>query len=251
MRTSKSLARIRQGEIARVCQLGHYIPGFVRHAARKGYDCLWIDLEHRAMQDYQVQSLMAHARLYDLDVLLRPPTLEKTGMCRFLEDGATGLIIPHVSTEAMAREIVWKTKFPPVGERGLDNAGLDADFRDHDPDDYVAWTHRETFLAVIIETPEGVHNAEAIAAVEGIDMLFIGPGDLGLRLRQSGEMSLEEAWKQVASACERQGKVLAGPVSGPEDLSVRKMQGARFLVHGNDYDAWTHGLDQAARLWES
>ena len=141
----------------------------------------------------EVEALLLTSHRFDIDIMVRPPTLEKTGLYRYLEDGAAGLMIPHVSTVEKAEMLVQAVKFPPIGDRGLDNAGLDADYHIHDPDPYAAWANRETFLCVQIETPEAVRNVDAIAAVNGIDMIFVGPGDLGLRLRQTGEMTIDEA----------------------------------------------------------
>lgn len=242
MRKSKTLARIRNGEIIRTCVLGHYIPAYVCHAARAGFDCLWMDLEHRALTLHQTQALLAFSHLYDIDIMLRPPTLEKTGLYRYLEDGAAGLLIPHVSTVEKAEMLVDAVKFPPLGDRGIDNAGLDADFHIHDPDEYVAWANRETFLCVQIETPEGVHNADAIAAVDGVDMVFVGPGDLGLRLRQSGEMTLDDAWEIVAAACKKHGKAFGGPTIPVEEMQKRKDQGAQLLVATSEFGGWSEGL---------
>ena len=242
MRKSKTLARIRNGEPVRACVLGHYIPAYICHAARAGYDCIWIDLEHRAMSVHEVQALLAFSHLYDIDILMRPPTLEKTGIYRYLEDGAAGILIPHVSTPQKAKMLVDTVKFPPIGDRGIDNAGLDADFHIHDPDEYVAWANQETFLAVQIETPEAVHNAEAIAAVEGVDLVFVGPGDLGLRLRQSGEMTLDDAWEIVAAACKKHGKAFGAPTMGGEEMQKRHRQGAQFLVNSSEFEGWSSGL---------
>ena len=71
-----------------------------------------------------------------------------------------------------------------VGIRGLDNAGLDSDFQGHDPDEYIEHANRETFLTVQLETPEAIANVDSIAAVKGVDILFIGTGDLGMRIRR-------------------------------------------------------------------
>lgn len=242
MRKSKTLARIRAGEAIRACVLGHYIPGYICHAARAGYDCIWLDLEHRALTIREIQALLAFSHLYDIDIMLRPPTLEKAGLYRYLEDGAAGLLIPHVSTAEKARRLVDAVKFPPLGDRGIDNAGLDADFNLHDPDEYVVWANRETFLTVQIETPEGVRNAEEIAAVKGVDMIFVGPGDLGLRLRQSGEMSLDEAWNVVATACHRHGKAFGGPMRDLSEMKRRHEQGARLFIHCSEFQSWTSAL---------
>ena len=250
MRKSKTLERIRARDVIRCCVLGHYIPAYVCHAARAGYDCLWVDLEHRSMTNREVEALLAFSHLYDIDIMLRPPTLEKTGLYRYLEDGAAGLLIPHVSTAEKAEMLVAAVKFPPLGDRGIDNAGLDADFYIHDADDYVQWANRETFLCVQIETPEGVHNAESIAAVEGVDMLFVGPGDLGLRLRQSGEMTLDDAWEIVAAACKKHGKAFGGPTLPTDEMKKRKQQGAQLLVNSSEFQNWSTGLQSDIRRYD-
>ncbi len=244
MRKSKTMARIRNEEVIRTCVLGHFTPGYICHAARVGYDCIWLDLEHRALTLRETQYLLAISHLYDIDIMLRPPTLEKTGLYRYLEDGAAGLMIPFVSTTKKAKALVDAVKFPPIGDRGIDNAGLDADFHIHDADDYVAWANRETFLCVQIETPEAVRNVEEIAAVEGVDMLFLGPGDLGLRLRQSGEMSLDEAWEIVAAACRKHGVAFGGPTIAFDEMQLRKSQGAQLLVNSSEFHSWSSALQQ-------
>ena len=106
MRKSKTLARIRSNQTVRMCCLGHYIPAFVKQAAHFGFDCIWLDLEHRSIPDRDVQSLLTHSHLHDIDIMLRPPTLEKTRLYRYLEDGAAGLMIPHVNTAEKARLLV-------------------------------------------------------------------------------------------------------------------------------------------------
>ena len=118
MRKSKTLARIRNGEPVRICSLGHFIPAYAQYAARAGFDCIWLDLEHRAMNDREVQALLAFFHKFDIDCMLRPSTLEKARLYRYLEDGATGLMIPHVSTSEKARLLVDACKFPPLGDRG-------------------------------------------------------------------------------------------------------------------------------------
>ncbi len=97
MRNSKILAKIRAGKPARLAMMGHFIPIFVAHAANLGYDGIWLDLEHRAMDSREVQAMLAFFHLYDIDCMVRVPTREKGQLYRYLEDGATGLMIPHVS----------------------------------------------------------------------------------------------------------------------------------------------------------
>ncbi len=252
MRHSKTLARLRDNDTVRMCSLGHYIPAFVKHAAHFGFDCIWLDLEHRNWTDRDVQSILAFGHLFDIDIMLRAPTLEKTRLYRYLEDGATGLMIPHVSTPEKAQMLADAVNFPPLGDRGLDSAGLDADFYVHGSDDYLANVNQETFLVVQIETPQGVANADAIAAIKGVDGVFIGPGDLGLRLKHhSGDLTLEGAIEQVAAACAKHGKAWGLPVPTAADLDRRRAQGGQLLNHGGDFGAILKMLEEWAAAYEN
>ena len=246
MRRSKTLQRIRNGEIIKSCVLGHFIPAYVAHAAKAGYDCIWLDLEHRSISVRDVEYLLLASHQFDIDIMVRPPVTGKTQLYRYLEDGAAGLMIPHVSCPQMAKELVQAVKFPPIGDRGIDNAGLDADYHIHDPDTYTQWANRETFLCVQIETPEAVNRIDEIASIEGLDMIFVGPGDLGLRLRQTGEMSIDQAWERVAIACKQNNIPFGGPTLGLDEMRKRRAQGAQFLVNCSEFQAFT--LDLANKI---
>lgn len=246
MRKSKTLARIRNNETVRMCALGHYIPAYIRLAAHFGFDCIWLDLEHRSINRRDVESLLVHSHLHDIDIMVRAPTLEKTGLYRYLEDGAAGLMIPHVNTAEKARMLVDSVKFPPVGDRGIDGAGLDADYN-LGVDEYLADVNNETFLIVQIETPEAVDNIDEILSVPGLDGVFVGPGDLGLRLGlQEGGPTLEECFERVASACRKHGKAWGTPVATGDILRQRQAQGGKLLNHGGDFGAVMRMLEKCS-----
>jgi 2-keto-3-deoxy-L-rhamnonate aldolase RhmA len=248
MRRSKTLAKLRAGKAVRMCVFGHFIPAYITHAAKAGYDCLWLDLEHRQFSGREIQSLLAYCHLADIDCMIRPPTLEKTGLYRYLEDGATGLMVPHVSTAEKARMLVDAVKFPPLGDRGLDNAGLDSDFNHHGPDEYVEHANSETFLTVQLETPEAIANVDEIAAVDGVDILFIGTGDLGMRIRRLPDVgfTLEEAIERVAAAAAKAGRAWCCPAGSKEDLKRYYDMGARFVPWGSDFAAVRQMLESSA-----
>lgn len=241
MRNSKTLEKIRQNRCARVCGLGHYLPFFVRYAAHFGYDVIWLDLEHRAMTDREVQSLLSLCHHNDIDCMVRPPTQERTRLYRYFEDGATGLMMPLVSDAEEAQRIVNAVKFPPMGNRGMDGAGLDGDYglEVWQPNStYTDDANRESFIAIQIETPEALANVEEIASVPGVDALFVGPGDLGLRLNQSGnslQISLDEAIAQVATVARRQGIAWGIPAGTPELIKQYRALGAQLLAYGGDF----------------
>ena len=251
MRKSKTLARIRNNQTVRMCCLGHYMPFFVKQAAHFGFDCIWLDLEHRNFSDRDVQALLAYSHLYDIDIMVRPATLEKTRLYRYLEDGAAGLMIPHVNTAEKARMLVDAVKFPPIGDRGLDGAGLDADFYVGDTDSFVKQANEETFLVVQIETLQAVQNVDEIASVPGVDGLFIGPGDLGLRMKiDPSQGTLESAYDRVANACKRHGKAWGAPAGTPEILKQRQKQGGQLLNHGGEFGAIMNMLMDCAAAFK-
>jgi 2-keto-3-deoxy-L-rhamnonate aldolase RhmA len=251
MRKSKTLSRLRHNETVRICCLGHYIPAFIKHAAHFGFDCIWLDLEHRSLGDREVQSLLALSHRFDIDIMVRPPTLEKTRLYRYLEDGAAGLLIPHVNTVERAEMLVNAVKFPPIGDRGIDGAGLDADYLTADNANYPQAANDETFLVVQIETPAAVEQVDAIAALNGLDGLFIGPGDLGLRLRTTTtDLTLEDAFQRTADACKRHGKAWGTPVPSVDALRRRRAQGGQLLAHGGEFLAIMNVLKECASHYE-
>ena len=252
MRKSKTLARIRNNQAVRMCCLGHYIPFFVKHAAHFGFDCIWLDLEHRSFSDGDVRALLVQSHLHDIDIMVRPATTEKTALYRYLEDGAAGLMIPLVNTAEKARSLVDAVKFPPLGERGLDGAGLDADFYLGDPENFVKQSNHETFLVVQIETPQALQNVDSIASIPGVDGLFVGPGDLGLRLKlDPHNMTLEEAYAHVAAACQRHGKAWGAPTGTPEILQQRRKQGGQLLNNGGEFGAIMTMLKNSSAAFDS
>lgn len=240
MRKSKVLAQWRDNQFARFCSMGHVLPFFIRYAAYYKYDGIWLDLEHRNFDAREVQHLQALCHLYDIDCMIRPPTVQRARLYRYLEDGAAGLMIPFVSDAESARQIMAATKFPPLGNRGLDGTGLDCNFGGDSwaPDSsYIADANRETFIVAQIETPEAVANAEEIAAVPGVDALFVGPGDLGLRLDAYPEigMTIDEAVAQVAGACDKHGKVWGRTAASIDEVDRYRQQGSLMIPYGGDF----------------
>ncbi|MBD3676343.1 MAG: 4-hydroxy-2-oxovalerate aldolase [Planctomycetaceae bacterium] len=251
MRSSKFLAKIRSGNVARVCALGHYIPSYVCHAAHYDFDAIWLDCEHRAWTDREIQSMLSYFHQFDIDCMLRVPTLEKARLYRYLEDGATGLMIPHVSTPERAKELVQSIKFPPLGDRGLDGASMDSEFHFAGGETYTDEANRETFLVVQIETPEAVENVDKIAAVEGVDGLFLGPGDLGLRIRKLNlDFTIDEARAKVAEACKKHGKAWGLPAADEAQIKQFASEGAQILAHGGEFMTLKTMLAEASEKFD-
>jgi 2-keto-3-deoxy-L-rhamnonate aldolase RhmA len=241
MRKSKMLAKFRSGGFARVCGLGHYLPFFVRYAAHFRYDGIWLDLEHRAMDAREVQALIGLCKYNDIDCMVRPPTLERTKLYRYLEDGAAGFLVPLVSDPQMAYDLVQAVKYPPIGNRGLDGAGFDGDYGLDvwvPGSTYTDDANRETFLITQVETPGAVANADEIASIEGIDGLFIGPADLGLRIANAPAgttLTMEKAIETVAAAAQKHNKVWGITAGSVEEIKRFRAMGAQLVPWGGDF----------------
>lgn len=252
------LAKFRAGEFSRVCNTGHLLPFFIRYAARRKYDGIWLDLEHRTMDQREVQLLLNLCYHNDIDCMVRPSTQEAGPLYRYLEEGATGFMMPLVSNADTARRIVRAVKFPPLGNRGLDGASLDGDYglEVWKPDTtYCKDANRETFIVVQIETLEALENINQIAEVEGIDGLFIGPADLTFRLSigaDSGKkvMSFDDAVKQVANAAKRYDRIWGIATTSLDDLKRYRKMGAQLVPWGGDFalslmlNQWCEQLDE-------
>lgn len=240
MRRSKILAKIRAGQVARLCSTGSPIATFPALAAHFRYDGVWMDGEHRAWEAREIDAMIGRHHAADVDCMWRPSTKEKNALYRLLEDGATGLMIPHVGTVQEARELVQAVKYPPLGNRGIDGAGRDASFWVGAPKDYVEQANRETFLVVQIETPEALENADAIAAVPGVDVLFLGPGDMSLRLGCTAAVTDErmmDAQEKIAAAVKRHGKAWGRPAGTADDVRGLVELGAQLITFGGEFSA--------------
>ncbi len=240
MRKSKMLQKFRSGGFARVCGLGHYLPFYIRYAAHYKFDGIWFDLEHRAMDQREVQAIIMMCLHNDIDCMVRAPTLERTKLYRYLEEGATGFLMPLISDPQMASDLVQAVKYPPLGNRGMDGAGLDADFGIaawHPQSNYNAESNRETFLITQVETLQAVANAEEIASIDGIDGLFIGPADLSLRIatQGTGDLTMEKAIDTVASAAQKHGKVWGITAGSVDEIKRFREQGAQMVPWGGDF----------------
>lgn len=241
MRKSKMLEKFHSGGFARVCGLGHYLPFFVRYAAHFKYDGIWLDLEHRAMDARDVQTLIGLCKYNDIDCMVRPPTLERTKLYRYLEDGASGFLVPLVSEPQMAYDLVQAVKFPPLGNRGMDGAGFDGDYGIsvwHSGSTYNADANRETFLITQVETLQAVANAEEIASIEGVDGLFIGPADLSLRIATApagNRMTVERAIEIVAAAAQKHNKIWGVTAGSVDDIQRFRAMGAQVVPWGGDF----------------
>jgi 4-hydroxy-2-oxoheptanedioate aldolase len=216
-------------------------PEIARVAAAAGYDALWVDLEHSAMP-IDTAAHICHAAL-DLGLfpLVRTPERDLGVIGRLLDGGALGIIAPRVETAEEAAAVVAACRFPPLGHRSAIASLSSFGFAPLKPPALYEAANRAVLVKVLIESPRGIDNAGAIAAVAGVDLIGIGANDLSAELGVPGETSHPRMHAAIASAlaaCRRLGKPLVvGGIGDPVSLARWLEQGAAtFLMAGIDTD---------------
>jgi 4-hydroxy-2-oxoheptanedioate aldolase len=236
MRTNRVLEKLRQGKAVLVTTVTPYAsPKLTEMIGLLDFDCVWIDMEH---QDYSYDQLFDMAlgcRATGIEPMARIRKGDYWTYSRPFEAGATGIMVPHCRSGAEAEQIVRYSRFAPLGMRGIDGVEALADYGLAPTGDYMRHANRETFVVVQIEDCEAVENIDAIAAVEGIDVLFVGPSDLsqsyGIPL-QTQDPVIRGAIERVAESAARHGKAWGLPVGSVEDAERYYAMGARFLSSG-------------------
>jgi len=205
-------------------------------ASQVGFDWLMIDLEHGASSEANVVHELRAIELGAAAGLVRVEGKAAARIGRVLDLGAQGVVVPRVDTSEEARLLVDAAVYPPAGSRGLSVSGRTYGFgrdsaRVRDRED------ERPFVVVQIESGSGIENAQSIAAIPGVDVLFVGPNDLSLALGIYGQFdhaSFDHAIKAVGQAALSEGKA-AGVVVWP-GASVPHLveQGFRFLCVASD-----------------
>jgi len=202
-----------------------------------GFDCIWIDMEHHPTSLETAGQMMRAARVGAADVMARPGKGEFMRMARMLEAGATGIMYPRCDDAAEAAEVVRWAKFAPLGERGFDGSNPDNPYGSMPMARYVQEANEQTFLAIQIESPAAVQQARAIAEVEGVDMLFFGPGDFSVLSGVPGQFEHEKVVRAVEEVCKAAlaaGKRFGTLCLSPEMDRRALEMGATFLAHASD-----------------
>jgi 2-dehydro-3-deoxyglucarate aldolase/4-hydroxy-2-oxoheptanedioate aldolase len=162
-----------------------------------------------------------------------------------LESGVDGVMAARIGSLADAEEFVRWTKFAPQGLRGLNTSGADGHYTGRTAAQLAEAANRDHLVAVQIETLGSLADAERIAALEGVDLLFVGPADLSQELGVFGQPSHPRVWEavdQVAAACRRHGKHWGTVAFDPAHAEKCVEKGCRMLTFGSDVSATRLGL---------
>jgi 2-keto-3-deoxy-L-rhamnonate aldolase RhmA len=208
-------------------------------AAATGHDWLFIDTEHGAFSVQEATQLCIAALPTGITPIVRVCAGALDEGTRALDNGALGIVVPHVDTAKQAKRISEAFHYPPAGHRSW--GGPPAVYGYLPPASVEAQrvVNAEILTVVMIESPEAVANAGEIAAVDGVDVLLIGTSDLTAELGISGQLGHKkviDAYAKVGAACAKAGKVLGmGGVYDRENAARYIGMGARFILSGADH----------------
>jgi 2-keto-3-deoxy-L-rhamnonate aldolase RhmA len=216
-------------------------------AKATGHDWLFIDGEHGAFSIQEVTQLCIAALPVEVTPIVRVCAGAIDEGTRALDNGAMGIVVPHVDTAADAKRIADAFRYPPQGRRSWGGPPAIYGYRAPSNAEAQAAINQEILTVVMLESPEAIGNADAIAAVDGVDVLFIGTSDLTAELGISGQMGHQkviDAYQAVGDACRKHGKVLGmGGVYDEVNAARYVGMGARFLLTGNDHSYLVAGAD--------
>jgi 4-hydroxy-2-oxoheptanedioate aldolase len=220
-----------------------------------GYDWLFIDLEHGTMSLEFASTIAVAALDTGIAPIVRVPFMQHHMATRALDGGALGIVMPHVDTPEQARDIADHLKYPPMGHRSVAGGQAIFDFKPMKIAELIAESNAATLVTVMLETPTAIANAEAIAAVPGIDCLLIGTNDLAAEMGIPGEFGHEciaAAYETTVAARRKHGKWAGIGGVYTEDL-LRKYvgMGVQMVLAGNDVGfLMAAGTQRAAQVRE-
>ena len=218
-----------------------------------GFDWALIDLEHGSgdLKDlyYQLMALEPSST----SAIVRVPAIDPVIFKGVLDLGPAGLMVPHVSDVAAASRLVDYARIPPLGLRGAATStrasGYGSAYRE-----YLSECNENLMLIAQIESIDGMENADAIAKVDGIDVLFVGPTDLSIALGVSHELEdpvFRRAIVDIAKAASENGKTAGALVRNPQEVPEYLAMGYTFLSVGSDRGMIYKGMQETMNMFRS
>jgi 2-keto-3-deoxy-L-rhamnonate aldolase RhmA len=202
-----------------------------------GFDWVVLDLEHGAATEADLLALLHAVGTTPMAALVRPQSAERLRVGRALDLGAEGIMLPQLKSIDEVREAVSYLRYPPVGQRGVALRTRGADMGALSHADIARVVNERVVGIVQVESPTIVAEADAIAALEEVDVLFVGPADLSHSLGIPGRFDdarFQDALKAVVAACEGQGKAAGILIYDAAALPPLIDLGFRFIGLGSE-----------------
>ena len=232
--TNKLKQRVENGTPSLGIWLSLANPALAEISGHVGYDFAIIDNEHGIGEIKDVANMLRAFGAFETTAMVRVPGQDPDYLKRVLDAGAQALMIPMIETADQARAAVAACRYPPLGSRGC-AAGLVRASGYGATEDYITQAHDELFIALQIESIKGVENTAEIAAVEGVDMIFIGANDLSGncgKLSQYGRPEVVSQIEKSMAATKTVGKYL-GTIPRPDADYCQLIEDGFLMVAGS------------------
>src|SRR3954469_9010848 len=235
-----ALRQLRAGKVAIGLGLRQARTVDVAQIARTcGFDWLFIDCEHNSMDLDTACQIAAASLSVGITPLVRVAGLEHWHASRLLDNGAQGIVFPHIDNAQQARRVADHCRFPPVGKRSMGGGLQQTGFAAMPIAETARVVNEETLVVVMIESPEAVDRADDIASVKGVDALLIGTNDLCFEMGIPGQFNdpkVKDAYTRVIAACRKHGKFPGmGGMYTPELLERHVNMGVQLILSGSDF----------------
>ena len=214
-------------------------------------DFIFVDMEHSGFGISEVKHIVTSLRAAELPSLVRPPSKSYHHIARVLDVGADGLILPMVSSAKEAHDIIQHMSYPPRGHRGIALGVAHDSYSPNTPADALATANRRIAMAALIETVEGLKNVDAIAAVSGVDCIWIGHFDLSASMGIPGQFDHPDyikAERRIRRAATKHGKALGFLVVSAKQGITCFRKGYDVICYQTDILAYqqtlSHGIDE-------
>lgn len=230
------------------CNLGSAVT--VEMAARAGFDWILIDQEHGPGDNMTLLHQIQAAEAWHGAVVVRIVWNEMPRFKRALDLGASGIMVPYVQTPREAADAVSFLRYPPEGLRGVASSPRATGFGRHFPE-YFVEANRGLLTVVQVETRRTIENLEAIAAVPGVDVLFVGPLDLSVSLQKPGRFQdpdFIEVLKHTAAVAKAAGKAAGILLPGLSELELAVDLGFTFVAAGSDGGMVSAAMNRHAEM---
>ncbi|MCJ0763853.1 HpcH/HpaI aldolase family protein [Variovorax terrae] len=209
-------------------------------AARCGFDFLFIDLEHGPLGVETAVDLAAAGLAARLPAIVRVAGKGSHDIARLLDGGAQGIVVPHVDSVDEARAVAAAVKYPPLGRRSFFGLQPLFGYQRFPVHEAMVEANPQVMAVVMLESPEAIAQAHAIAAVPGVDVLMIGCNDLSMELGIAGQIDhaqMRAARQAVLAACRAHGKAAGlGGIADAALLRACLAEGFGFILASNDTD---------------
>jgi len=214
-----------------------FTPGITSMLANAGAQFVIYDMEHTGLGFEGLKWLIASARGLPITPMVRVPRNQYSYIARALDLGARGIMVPMVESAEQAAEMVQASRYPPLGRRGAAFGFAQCDYQSGDLELTMQAYHQRSLLIAQIETERGLEALDAIAATDGVDVLWLGHFDLSNFMGIAGQFdhpAFNEAFKQVAEAAARHGKVAGFMATSTAWVSRARKAGYRMIAAGTD-----------------